>query len=137
MDQQIDVLIAEHEKDIRRGLRALLRFSPFINQIWEATNGESAVKLINQIEPDLVIMSVKLPGIGGLSVTRWIRRNFPDIKVIILTMYPYYEKDALAAGADRFLVKGDEEIAIQQEILALFSPQGEAKDRTSRNNDSI
>ena len=120
MNRQIDVLIAEHQRDIRRGLRALLRFSANIGQIWEATNGESAVKLINQLRPDLVIMGIKLPGIGGLSVTRWVRRNYPEMKVIILTMYPYYEEEALDAGADRFLVKGAEEFSLQEEILALF-----------------
>jgi len=120
VNRQIDVLIAEHQRDIRRGLRALLDFSTFIGQIWEATNGETAVKLINQLQPDLVIMGVKLPGIGGLSVTRWIRRNYPEMKVIILTMYPYYEEESLYSGAYRFLVKGAGDCTIQDEILALF-----------------
>lgn len=123
MEQRINVLIAEHQKDVRLGLKALLRFSPFISHIWEAKNGESAIKLINQLKPDLVIMGVQLPGIGGLSVAKWVRRNFPDVKVIILTMYPYYEEEALAADVDLFLVKGDKDYAIQDEILALFTQQ--------------
>ena len=122
MDQKIDVLIADHQKDTRQGLKALLRFSPIIDHIWEAINGESAIKLINQLKTDLVIMDVQLPGIGGLCVAKWIRQNFPGIKVIILTMYPYYAEDALAAGADRFLVKGDEDYSIQDEIRTLFLP---------------
>jgi len=127
LDRKIDVLIAEHQKDIRRGLRALLCFSSFIGQIWEATNGESAIKLINQLQPDLVIMSVKLPWIEGLSVTSWIRRNFPEMKIIILTMYPNYEKEALTAGADLFLVKGEEDYPLQDEILALFHDKSTGK----------
>ena len=120
MEHKIDVLIADHQRGSRRGLKALLGFSPFINHIWEARNGEAAIKVINDVKPDLVILDVQLPLIGGLCVTRWIKENWPDIKVIILTMYPNYEEEAVAAGADRFLVKGSEDYSIQDEILALF-----------------
>ena len=120
MEQQIDVLIADHQKDIRQGLKALLRFSPYIKHIWEASDGESAIRLINQINPDLVIIAAKLPMMGGVYVTRWIKQNHPEIKVIVLTIYPHYEDEALAAGANRFLVKGKEDYTIQDEILALF-----------------
>jgi len=123
VEQKIDVLIADHQKDSRRGLKALLEFSPFINHIWEARNGEAAINVINEVKPDLVILDVKMPVIGGLCVTRWVRQAWPDIKIIILTMYPHYEEEALAAGADRFLVKGREDYSIQDEILALF-PSG-------------
>lgn len=130
MEKQVNVLIADHQRNTRRGLRALLEFSPFINQIWEARDGEGAIKVINEVKPDLVILEVELPLIGGFCVTRWIRNNWPEIKVVILTLYPHYEEDALAAGADRFLVKGSEEYSIQEEILSLLTP----KLRTSKNN---
>ena len=120
MEQQINVLIADHQKDIRQGLKALLRFSPYIKHIWEASDGESAIRLVNQINPDLVIIAAKLPMMGGVYVTRWIKQNHPEIKVIVLTIYPHYEDEALAAGANRFLVKGKEDYTIQDEILALF-----------------
>jgi len=120
VEQKINVLIADHQKDSRRGLKALLVFSPFINHIWEARNGEAAIKVITEVKPDLVILDVKIPVIGGLNVTRWIHQNFPEIKVMILTMYPDYEEEAMAAGADRFLVKGREDYSIQDEILSLF-----------------
>ena len=120
MDRKINVLIADQQKDSRRGLKALLGFSPFINHIWEARNGEAAIKVIGEVKPDLVIIDAQMSVIGGLCVTRWIKENWPDIKIIILTMYPYYEEEALAAGADRFLVKGREDYSIQDEILSLF-----------------
>ena len=120
MEHKIDVLIADHQRGSRRGLKALLGFSPFINHIWEARNGEAAIKVINDVKPDLVILDVQLPLIGGLCVTRWVKENWPDIRVIILTMYPHYEEEAVAAGADRFLLKGREDYSIQDVILALF-----------------
>ena len=120
MNKKVNVLIADHQENTRRGLRALLEFSPFINQIWEASNGEAAIKVISEVKPDLVILEVHLPLIGGLCVTRWVRQHWPEIQVVILTIYPYYEAEALAAGADRFLVKGSEAYSIQEEILSLF-----------------
>lgn len=120
VEEQINVLLADHQRNTRRGLRALLGFSPFINQIWEARDGEGAIKVINEVKPDLVILEVQLPLIGGVSVTRWIRNNWPEIKVVILTLYPHYEDEALAAGADRFLVKGRDDDFIEDEILSLF-----------------
>jgi DNA-binding NarL/FixJ family response regulator len=120
VEKQVNVLIADHQRNTRRGLRALLEFSPFINQIWEARDGEAAIKIISEVKPDLVILEVHLPLIGGLCVTRWVRHNWPEIMVVILTIYPYYEAEALAAGADRFLVKGSEVYSIQEEIQSLF-----------------
>lgn len=122
MTKQINVLIADHQKNTRKGLRALLEFSPFINQIWEAKDGEAAIKVINEVKPDLVILEVQLPLIGGLCVTRWIKQTWADIIVIILTIYPHYEDEAYAAGADHFLVKGRDDDSIQEKILSLFPP---------------
>jgi DNA-binding NarL/FixJ family response regulator len=120
VDKQINVLIADHQKNSRRGLRALLEFSWFINQIWEARDGEAAIKVIIEIKPDLVIIDLNIPVIGALCVTRWIRHYWPDIKIIILSMYPHYEEEVMAAGADRYLVKGQGDYSIQDEILSLF-----------------
>ena len=114
------MLIAEHQRNIRQGLKALLQLSPIISQIWEAGDGENALKMIEDLNPDLVITAAEMPMIGGVSITRWIKQNRPEIKVILLTMYPYYEDEALAAGVNRFLVKGEEDHSLQEEISALF-----------------
>jgi DNA-binding NarL/FixJ family response regulator len=119
--EKVDVLIAEHQRNIRQGLKALLKLSPIINQIWEAGDGENAIMMIESLNPDLVITAAEMPMIGGLSVTRWIKKNRPEIKVILLTMYPYYEDEALAAGVNRFLVKGKEDTSIEEEIRLLFN----------------
>jgi len=123
VEQKINVLIADHQQSTRRGLKALLRFSPLINQVWEARDGEGAIKIIKDAKPDLVIVDALIPVIGGIDMTKWIRENQLDIKVIILTMYPFYEDKALAAGADRYLLKGGGDYCIEDEITALFPPE--------------
>jgi len=120
MEQKINILIVDYQKNTRQGLKALLRFSPFINEIYEARDGECAIRVIKEVEPDLVILDVQMPVINGLWLAKWIHKHQPEIRVIMLTMYPYYEEAALDAGVDRFLVKGDVDYILQDEILALF-----------------
>lgn len=118
--ESINVLIVENQKTTRQGLKALLELSTFINHIWEAADGENAIKMIQSVNPDLVITAASIPMIEGVYITRWIKKHRPNIKVILLTMYPYYEDEALAAGANRFLVKGREELPIEDEVRLLF-----------------
>lgn len=123
MDRQIDVLIADDQIKARRGLKALLRFAPFIGMIWEAREGEAAMKVVSEVKPDVVLMDIQMPVMDGLEATQRIKQTWPEIKVIILTMYPYYEREALAAGADCFLVKGDKSHSVQDVILSLCSTE--------------
>jgi len=128
VDRQIDVLIADDQVKTRRGLKALLRFAPFINIIWEAQEGEAAMKIVSEVKPDVVVMDIQMPVMDGLEATRRIKETWPEIKVIILTMYPFYEREALAAGADCFLVKGDKTHSIQDVILSLFMSKNSTKE---------
>jgi YesN/AraC family two-component response regulator len=123
VERQIDVLIADDQVKARRGLKALLRFAPFIGMIWEAQEGEAAMKVVSEVKPDVVLMDIQMPVMDGLEATQRIKQTWPEIKVIILTMYPYYEREALAAGADCFLVKGDKSHSIQDVILSLCSTE--------------
>lgn len=120
MDRQIDVLIADDQLKTRRGLRALLRFDAFINLIWEARDGETAMKIVSEVKPDLVIMDVQMPVLDGIEATRGIKKSWPGVKVVVFSMYPYYKQEALAAGADYFLVKGEKKHSIQEVIHSLF-----------------
>lgn len=117
---RINVLIVENQKTTRQGLKALLELSTIVNHIWEAADGERAIKMIQVVDPNLVITAANIPMIEGVYITRWTKKNRPEIKVILLTMYPYYEDEALTAGADRFLVKGREEKPLEDEIRLLF-----------------
>jgi DNA-binding NarL/FixJ family response regulator len=72
----------------------------------EASNGLEAINLIKGCAPDIVVMDVQMPVMDGLEATRVIKKNWPQIKIVVLTMYPNYQSEAISAGADAFLVKG-------------------------------
>lgn len=121
MNGQIDILIVDDQVKTRRGLKALLRFAPFIGMIWEAQDGEAAMKIVSEVKPGVVLMDIRMPVMDGLEATQRIKQTWPEVKVIVLTMYPHYERKALATGADFFLVKGDKTHSIQDLILSAIS----------------
>ena len=106
MNQPIRILIADDHPYSRNGLRALLGTSPLVKVIGEAANGREAVRLVEQSQPDVVLMDVQMPVMDGLEATRYVKSQWPKVKVVMLTMYEGRQTDALAAGADDFLVKG-------------------------------
>lgn len=72
----------------------------------EAADGRQAVDMVAQCRPDVVLMDVRMPAMDGLESTRVIKGRWPEIRVVILTLYDGHRADAMAAGADGFLVKG-------------------------------
>lgn len=116
MSRQTRVLIADDQRPTRRGLQALLSQIPGIAWAGEARDGGEAVELAADLRPDIVLMDVRMPGMDGLEATRRIKRQWPDVKVIVLTMYAEYQEQALAAGADIFLLKSGSTAALQRAL---------------------
>jgi DNA-binding NarL/FixJ family response regulator len=106
MNQHICVLIADDRPASLNGLRALLATQPTIDIVGEASDGQEAIQLVEHCQPDVVLMDVCMPLIDGLEATRIIKDRWPEVKVVVLTMYPSHQAEAFAAGADAFLVKG-------------------------------
>jgi YesN/AraC family two-component response regulator len=100
------ILIVDDSTHVRKALSAYLSTLSWLKVIYEASDGEQALELIENQSPDMVLMDVKMPAINGLDATRIIKRRWPGIKIIILTLYPDYQAQAQQAGADAFLVKG-------------------------------
>ncbi len=106
MTQGIRVLIVDDQPRARQSLKALLATLPEVKEILEAEGGAQAVKLVGEAEMDLVLMDVVMPEMDGLQATRLIKSMRPRMRVVILTLYGEYRREALAAGADGFVTKG-------------------------------
>jgi DNA-binding NarL/FixJ family response regulator len=104
--QAIRLLIADDHPRSQSGLRALLATSPEVTVIGEAADGQEALQLVEETQPDVVLMDIQMPVMDGLQATRQIKSHWPEIKVIALTMYGATRVKALAAGVDAFLIKG-------------------------------
>ena len=107
MQQPIRVLIVDDQLRARRSVRALLSTWTRALDIREAGNGREALRLVEELPPDLVLMDVRMPEIDGLEATVQIKARWPQIKVIVLSMYIEHSDEALAAGADAFVGKGE------------------------------
>ncbi len=84
----------------------MLRTWPDVELVDEATNGEEAVQLVAEHLPDVVLMDLYMPRLDGLAATRVIKQNWPQVNVVILTVQTTRRGEALAAGADDFVLKG-------------------------------
>ena len=104
---KIRVLLVDDHTIVREGIGTLLELSPEVEVVGEASNGQEALELIAELELDVVLMDLAMPVMGGLEATRNICREFPGIKVLILTQYEDKEHvfAILEAGAHGFLNK--------------------------------
>lgn len=107
MQKPIRVLIVDDQLHARKSLKALLSTWPRAGEIYEAGDGREAVRLVEELQPDMVLIDVRMPELDGLKATAQIKALRPEVKVIVLSMYIEYHDEALAVGADAFVAKGD------------------------------
>jgi DNA-binding NarL/FixJ family response regulator len=103
----IRVLIADDHQIVREGLRTVLSQEPELSVVGDAASGEEAVALARALEPDVVLMDLVMPGLGGIEALARIREACPASQVVVLTNFANDQtvRDAVAAGAMGYLLK--------------------------------
>ena len=107
MEKPYRIVIAEDHTILREGLRALLSTEPQFDVVGEAEDGRAAVRLCEDLVPDLVLMDLSMPRMHGLEAIKEIKRQSPDVKIIALTVHKTdeYILATLQAGADGYVLK--------------------------------
>jgi two-component system response regulator NreC len=118
------VLIVDDHAFIRRGVQTILHPYPEWEFCGEAENGKDAIRLADELKPEIIIMDVSMPGLNGIEATRAIRKSQPEVKVVLLTLHESAEllRSAFRAGARGYLLKTDAE---QELVKALSVVAGE------------
>ena len=126
----VHVLVVEDHPVVRRAVCALLSSDPILNVVCEAADGEQAVQKAEELQPDLVLMDISLPGISGIEAARRIRRVSTKSSIIFLSQHDSLQmvKDALNVGGHGYVAKID----AGQELLKAISLVREGKQFVSQ-----
>ena len=101
------ILLAEDHAIVREGLRSMLEKQPDMEIVGETEDGRKAIELVKELMPDIVIMDISMPSLNGIDATRQITSEFPDVKVIALSIHANrrFVTDMLSAGAAGYILK--------------------------------
>ena len=119
---KIKVLIADDHTLVRQGIRSLLALTSDIEIVGEAADGRQAIEKVRQLAPDVVLMDLAMPKMGGLEATRRIRKEFPATKVLAVTQYDdsEYVIPVIEAGARGFVTKMASPLELASAIQAVY-----------------
>jgi two-component system, NarL family, response regulator NreC len=103
----IRVLIADDHGIVREGLHSLIGKQPDMEIVGEADDGRKALELVRKLQPDIALMDISMPNLNGVDATRLIVREFPNVKVIALSMHSssMFVADMIKAGASGYMLK--------------------------------
>lgn len=126
MTPKIRILIADDHTLFRNGICALLEDEQDMVIVGEADDGREAVRLVGQLKPHVVLMDIAMPLLNGLEATRQIKREHPEINVLVLTMYDHeeYFREMLEVGASGYIIKRAAATELVSAIRAVYN--GEA-----------
>ncbi len=117
----VRVLVVDDHEIARRGIRSVLSSDASLDVVWEAADGEEAVKRAAEFHPTVILLDISLPGMSGIQAARRIRVISPDSRIIFLSQHDSVQiaKDALSAGAQGYVVKSDAGLDLLNAIQAV------------------
>lgn len=123
MTEPLQVLIADDHPIFRDGLRALLATDPSVQLIGEAADGTDVQRMVEELQPDIVLMDLHMPGVDGVAATREIVQRSPHVAIIVLTMFDDDDSvfAAMRAGARGYLLKGTNQADLVRAIHLVAS----------------
>lgn len=103
----IRIMLAEDHHVVRHALRTLLETNPDFNLVGETGDGLEVIPLVEQLQPDVLLLDLMMPGLGGLEITRQVSKRFLQTRIVILSMHANeaYVVEALSAGATAYVLK--------------------------------
>ena len=124
-DKKIRVVLAEDHILVRQGFRRILEDDPGITVVGEARTGLEAIDRCKEVKPDVVVMDLSMPELGGLEATAEILKADPQIKILILSMYSNeaYVRKAFELGAKGYILKNAIEVDLTRAVMALAEGQ--------------
>ncbi|HEY94109.1 MAG TPA: response regulator [Dehalococcoidia bacterium] len=102
----IRIIIVDDSEDVRQALKSFISLTGDIDVIGEAANGQEGLEIAAELEPDIIIMDERMPGLNGLEASRIISESTLSCKVIMLTNYEDFELEAFNCGVKAYLIKG-------------------------------
>jgi len=119
----IRVLIADDHTLFRHGIISALTNNEDLEVVGEATDGLEAIEKTRKLDPDVVMMDIKMPGVDGIELTRQVKRKYPSSNIIMLTLYDQYLAQAMEAGARGYLLKDIKRDELTNAIRKVHSGQ--------------
>jgi DNA-binding NarL/FixJ family response regulator len=123
--REIKVLIAEDQQLVRRAFSMMLSMEDDLKVVAQAADGAEAIQLARQWRPDIILMDLQMPRVGGIGAIKRILEDLPDTKIIVLTTFDTDELvfEAISAGAHAYLLKDSSEAEILETIRAVHAGQ--------------
>jgi len=122
---KLRIILAEDHETIRDGLKLLVNSRSDMEVVGEADNGRTALQLVEEFSPDVVVMDISMPELNGLQATKKLKDKSPQVKVLILTRHsePGYLQELLQAGASGYVLKQSKSEELIRAILTVAAGQ--------------
>jgi len=121
--EKIRIVIADDHAVLRSGLKAMLNYSPQFEVVGEAANAQEALRLLDELRPDVLILDLSMPGMSGVECVKEIRYRGLPCRVLVLTMYDdeAYVKEVMRAGADGYMLKKSADTELMEGIVKVYA----------------